>query len=589
MFLVTLRLSRYFHNYSGNRVTVNSWFQLSLKEGLTVFRDQSFSADMNAATVKRISDVNIIRTAQFAEDAGPMAHPIRPASYITCNNFYTVTVYDKGAEVIRMLHTLVGPKGYRAGTDIYFSRHDSEAVTTDHWIQAIHDANPDAFDVEKFTRWYSQAGTPEVTVTSVYDKEAKTLTLDMKQYVPPTHKQPEKLPALIPVKTGLIGPDGAPVLVNLGGSDEPAFDKVLILSEETQSFVLHDVPEGTMPSLLRNFSAPVKLKYEQGESLEALAFQMGNDADEFNRWDAGQKIALKIILESVNSTSDSFPPVPESVTTAFRKTLMNEDIDAALRAEVFYLPSESYIVDQVKVADPVKIRVARKHVRKQIAIALEQDLRTTLKNGSGIKEYTLDNTAQGGRALRNVALSLLAMLETEEINNFALDQVRVGTNMTDVLAALGTLSSGKSEQRDLALKEFCEKWENDRLVVDKWMRIQSSAPREDALETVKKLMDHKAFDITVPNSVYALIGGYASSNLHIPENGEGYKFLTDQILALDKLNPQVAARIARVFTRIKKYDEGRQALMRAQLERMKATEGLSKDVFEVVTNCLAVA
>lgn len=578
----------YFHNYSGNRVTVNSWFQLSLKEGLTVFRDQSFSADMGARTVNRISAVNVMRTAQFAEDAGPMAHPIRPDSYITCNNFYTVTVYDKGAEVIRMLHTLCGPEGYRKGTDIYFKRHDSQAVTTDEWIQALHDANPNAFDVEKFKRWYSQAGTPEVTVTSVYDKNAKTLTLDMKQVVPPTHKQKEKLPALIPIKTGIIGPDGAKVLVNLGGKEESAFEKVLILSEASQSFVLHDVPEGSIPSLLRDFSAPVKLKYEQGETLEALAFQMSNDSDEFNRWEAGQKIALKIILECINSASGSFPDVPEIVTNAFRKTLTDESVDPALRAEVFFLPAESYIVGVMDVADPVKIRASRNHVKKQIAAALKDELTATLSAAPLSKEYKLDPAAQGGRALRNVALAFLGTLEDAATYSTALEQVRSGSNMTDVLAALGVLACSKSTQRDVALSEFYAKWESDRLVIDKWLRIQSGAPREDALQTTQKLMQHSAFDISVPNCVYALLGGFMA-NLHMPEDGSGYKFIADQILVLDKINPQVASRITRVFTRIKKYDEGRQKMMREQLERMKATDGLSKDVFEIVTNCLAIA
>lgn len=578
----------YFHNYSGNRVTVNSWFQLSLKEGLTVFRDQSFSADMGARTVNRIGQVNVMRTAQFAEDAGPMAHPIRPDSYITCNNFYTVTVYDKGAEVIRMLHTLCGPEGYRKGTDIYFKRHDGQAIATNDWIKAIHDANPNAFDKEKFERWYSQAGTPEVTVTSKYDKGAKTLTLDMKQVVPPTHKQKEKLPALIPIKTGIIGPDGAPVLVKLGEKEEPTPEKVLILSEASQSFVLHDVPEGSIPSLLRNFSAPVKLKYEQGETLEALAFQMSNDADEFNRWEAGQKIALRIILECINSPSDSFPDVPEIVKNAFRKTLVDQSVDPALRAEVFIMPAESYIVGVMDVADPVKIRAARKHVATQIAAALKDELTSTLNSAPASKEFTIDPAAQGGRALRNVALGYLSRLEEAATYDRALEQVRSGSNMTDVLAALGVLASSKGPQRDVALSEFYAKWKDDPLVVDKWLRIQSGAARDDALETTKSLMEHPAYDMSIPNCVYALLGGYMG-NLHMPEDGSGYSFIADQILALDKINPQVASRIARVFTRMKKYDEKRQGMMRKELERIKAREGLSKDVFEIITNCLAIA
>lgn len=551
-----------------------------------MFRDQSFSMDMSSATVKRIQDAAVIRSAQFAEDSGPMAHPIRPHSYITCNNFYTVTVYNKGAEVIRMLKTLVGPEGYRRGTDIYFSRHDGQAVTTNDWMKAIHDANPTSFDLEKFSRWYSQAGTPQVTVTSSYNKDTSSLLLNMSQVVPPTHDQPDKLAAFIPIRTGLIGPDGSPVLVD-DGESEASYDKVLILSEDSQTFVLKNVPEGTMPSMLRGFSAPVQLKYAQGESLEALAFQMGNDTDEFNRWDAGQKLALNVIFDCIKTSAEELPPVPEIVINAFRKTLMNEDIDASLRAEVFALPPESYIVNEMDVADPVKIRAARAHVRKQLAAGLEAEFRGMLDRGSDATEYKLDPASQGDRALKNVALSYIACLESKEIYERALTQVRAGLNMTDVLAALTVLSNSKSDEREIALAEFYNKWQDDRLVVDKWLRIQSCSLREDTLQTVQKLMTHKAFDISVPNCVYALIGGYAFTNVHMSTNGEGYEFIADQVLALDKLNPQVAARIARVFTRIRKYDEGRQALMRVQLERLVNTEGISKDVFEVASNSLA--
>lgn len=571
----------YFHNYSGNRVTVSSWFQLSLKEGLTVFRDQSFSSDMNSATPKRIDDVYIMRSAQFAEDSGPMSHPIQPKQFQTINNFYTVTVYDKGAEVIRMLHTLCGPKGYRRGTDIYFKRHDGQAITTNEWLQAIHDANPDAFDLAKFKRWYDQAGTPSVTVTSEYDAAAKTLTLNMSQVVPPTHKQPEKLPALIPVKTGIIGPDGKPVAVDIGDG-KPEMDKILILQEEKDTFVLHNVPEGSMPSMLRGWSAPVNFKYEQGETIEALAFQMANDADEFNSWEAGQKLCLKVINECL--AADTMPEVPAGIVEAFRKALSNTSVDAELRACLFGLPSESYILEQASVRDPVKIRAARNHLKLALATGLEKEFLAVLDEPVD-ETYSLDTVSQGKRAMRNTALAYLGALKKEEIYEKALAVVRAGRNMTEVQSALTTLAGSESTQRDAALKEFADKWNGNQLVLDKWLRTQSSAPRADALEVTKKLMEHEAFKITVPNCVYALFGGYMG-NMHIPTTGEGYEFIADQVLALDKINPQVASRIARVFTKIKKYDENRQSQMREQLIRIKGTEGLSKDVTEIVGNCL---
>lgn len=572
----------YFHNYSGNRVTVSSWFQLSLKEGLTVFRDQSFSADMNSAAVHRIGEVDVMRSAQFAEDSGPMAHPIQPKAFQTINNFYTVTVYDKGAEVIRMLHTLCGPEGYRKGTDNYFKRHDGKAITTDEWTQAIHDANPEAFDLKIFRRWYDQAGTPSVTVTSEYDKEAKTLTLKMKQVVPPTHDQAEKLPQLIPVKTGLIGPDGAPVKVD-DGNGKPATEKVFVLQEAEQFFVLKDVPEGSMPSMLRNFSAPVRFSYKQGESVDALAFQMAYDTDEFSRWEAGQKLAMKFIRECMASEGE-FPVLSEKVIDAFKKTWVAESIDKSLRAEAFGMPFESYVLEELGVSDPVKIRKSRSHLSKSLAVGLEAEFKATLEKPAPT-EYKLDPESQGDRAMRNTALAYLCKLEKDEYYDRALAVVREAPNMTQVQSALGTLAQSVSSQRDTALAEFAEKWKGTQLVLDKWIRIQTSAARDDALEVTKKLMEHEAFKITVPNSVYALLGGYAA-NMHIPTDGSGYQFMADQVIRLDKINAMVAARIARTFTKIKKYDENRQKQMKEQLERIAAVESLSKDVGEIVGNCL---
>lgn len=576
----------YFHNYSGNRVTVSSWFQLSLKEGLTVFRDQSFSADMNSATVKRISDVSILRSAQFAEDAGPMSHPIRPESYITCNSFYTSTVYNKGAEVIRMLKTLVGPEGFRRGTDIYFKRHDGQAITCEDWIQAIQDGNPQV-DLSVFQRWYSTSGTPVVSVNVIRDAAASTMTLACKQAIAPTVKQPTSEPLLIPLRVGIIAADGSSVPVDLGDGSEASTSRVLYFSDREASFVLHNVPEGSVPSLLREFSAPVKLVREDEVTEEELAFLMANDTDEFNRWESGQKLMLNFILDSVRSSGE-FGNISDVVVSAFKKTLLNEDVDAALRAQVFMPPSELYVIGQLEDVDPVRVRAAMTHMRHQLAESLEAELKSIVQAGLFEEgEYKLDSASQGKRVLKNVALGYLSVLGKKETHGLCVDIVRKVTNMTDVLAALSCLASTESPEREIALKEFYDKWESDYLVLDKWLRIQATAKRDGVLDEVLELTQHKAFKESVPNCVYALIGGYSTWNVHMPTDGSGYQFLADQVIRLDSMNPQVAARIARNFTRWRKFESVRAGQMQAELQRIKNSEKLSKDVFEVVSSCLA--
>lgn len=576
-----------FHNYSGNRVTLCRWFELTLKEGLTVFRDQSFSADMNSAAVKRIRDVTSLRAAQFAEDAGPLSHPIRPTSYISPSTFYTATVYSKGAEVIRMLKTLVGPEGYRRGTDLYFSRHDGQAVTCEDFLNCIQETNP-SVDLSTFPRWYSQAGTPVVTVSCEHDSAESTMTLKLSQEISKTAKQPETLPALIPVRMGIIGPDGNPVMVDDGSGATPVETKVLNFTERSQTFVLRNVPAGSVPSLFRGFSAPVKVLREGGTNRDELAFLMANDKDTFNAWESGQTLALETIVDLVKGSSDpaSFPSLPEKVIAAFGKALTNQNVDPSLRAELFTLPLESYVIEQVEVADPIRIRAARNHVRKQLAIGLQAEFKDVLQkchDDSG--EYRLDQASQGKRALKNVALSYLATLEDKDTFQLCLSQMRDGTNMTDVLAALSILSSYKIEEREVALAEFYNKWQNDQLVVQKWFRIQAMSPVQGALDDVKALLSHKAFDIARPNDVYSLIGGFAGGNLH-HVGEEGYVFLADQILRLDKINQQVAARVARVFNRWRKFDESRQAIMHKQFERIMNEKGISKDLYEVVESYL---
>lgn len=590
----------YFHNYSGNRVTCRSWFELTLKEGLTVFRDQCAAAEGPGAwtppVVKRISDVTRLRSSQFPQDAGPMAHPIRPESYVEINNFYTATVYEKGAAVVRMSRTLLGKEGFRRGAELYFERHDGQAVTCDDWMKALVDANPDGPDMTQFMLWYSQAGTPVLTIGTAYDAAARTLTLNVEQTVPATPGQPTKEPMHIPLATGLVGPDGAPVPVDVEGTPA-AYTVVLSVRKAKESFVLRGVPEGTVPSLLRDFSAPVKLVREGGVDRQEVAFLMANDTDDFNRWEAAQTLGMDVILEYVNTresdSSASFEPLSDAVIEAFRKTLRDEKTDPSLRARVMVLPDEGYVAEQVSVADPLLIHEARDSVKKQLATALRADLEAVAAANAAATagEYKIDPASQGARALKNVCLQYLAALGETATLDACLETVRTGSNMTDVLAALGVLSNSPDcPQREAALSEFYAKWKNDYLVMVSWLRIQAMASRPDALTAVKALMKHEAFDITNPNNVYSVVGGYAMANpvgFHSPPSGEGYIWLADVVLQLDKNNPQVAARMVSAFTRWRKYNSSRQETMKAQLERIRGTKGLSNDVFEICDKSLA--
>ena len=590
----------YFHNYSGNRVTCRSWFELTLKEGLTVFRDQCSAAEGPGAwtppVVKRISDVTRLRSSQFPQDAGPMAHPIRPESYVEINNFYTATVYEKGACVVRMARTLLGKEGFRRGAELYFERHDGQAVTCDDWMKALVDANPHGPDMSQFMLWYSQAGTPTLTVGTTYDTSAGTLTLNVEQTVPATPGQPTKEPMHIPLAVGLIGPDGSAVPVDVEGT--PAADTVVLsVRKHKESFVLRGVPDGTVPSLLRDFSAPVKLVREGGVDRLTTAFLMANDTDDFNRWEAAQTLGMDVILEYVSAreadASASFAPLSDGVIEAFRKTLRDEKTDPSLRARVMVLPDEGYVAEQVTVADPLLIHEARDSVKKQLATALRADLEAVAAASAAATagEYKIDPVSQGARALKNVCLQYLAALGESATLDKCLDTVRNGSNMTDVLAALGVLSNSPDcPQREAALSEFYSKWKDDYLVMVSWLRIQAMASRPTTLSAVKALMKHEAFDINNPNNVYAVVGGFAMANpvgFHSPPNGEAYVWLADVVLQLDKKNPQVAARMVSAFTRWRKYDATRQGVMKAQLERMRGTKGLSNDVFEICDKSVA--
>ncbi|HEY2773354.1 MAG TPA: aminopeptidase N [Candidatus Binatia bacterium] len=578
----------YFHNWTGNRVTCRDWFQLSLKEGLTVFRDQEFSGDRASRAVRRIGDVQLLRIYQFAEDAGPMAHPVRPDSYIEINNFYTTTVYNKGAEVVRMMHTLLGPERFRAGADLYFERHDGQAVTCDDFVQAMEDAS--GVDLAQFRLWYSQAGTPVLKVRRSYDAASKSLTLEIDQQCPPTPGQKDKLPMHIPLSVALLGPDGGELAMKLDGETTaaPATIRVLELRQPSERFRFVDVPVEPVPSLLRGFSAPVKL--EGAWSDEDLAFLAANDADAFNRWEAGQQLALRRVLELVEAHRGGKDlSLPPELLLAFRNTLTSEHLDSAFIARALVLPTESYVADQMAQVDVEGIHLVRCFLRKQLAKACRPELEERFRHCRGDARTSLEAEAVGRRALAAVCLAYLSRLGERWSEILAFEQFAIADNMTESIAALGVLSHLDCQERRWALDEFYGRWKHEPLVVDKWLGVQAMSELPGTLGEVERLMGHEAFDIKNPNKVRSLVGAFCSANavrFH-DASGDGYRFLADNVLKLDGLNPQVAARMAGIFSRWKRYDEARRELQRAELSRIAAEPTLSRDVFEVVTKSLS--
>lgn len=576
----------YFHNWTGNRVTCRDWFQLSLKEGLTVFRDQEFSADMSSRAVKRINDVRQLRTYQFAEDAGPMAHPVRPQSYIEINNFYTVTVYEKGAEVVRMYQTLLGREGFREGLALYLRRHDGQAVTTDDFAAAMADAN--GYDLAQFKRWYDQAGTPELVVSGTWDAQGHRYTLDVAQAWAPTPGQPDKQPVYIPLKVGLLAPDGQDMPLHLvGESSAGDTSRVLVVQAAQQRFTFVNVPEPPVPSLLRGFSAPVNVRFDYSD--EQLAFLLAHDSDAFARWDAGQRLTLRHLKRLVEDYRRGVPLRIEAVfLEAFEKLIQDRGLDSALLAEALTLPGEAYIAEQMDQVDVDAIHAARKVLQRALAEALESRFAEGYHNNRVNQRYRFDAADAGRRRLSNLCLAYLTTLDKPDYCALALEQYRRSDNMSDTMGALHALIHRDCSQRDEALQAFHDRWQGDALVMDKWFALQAMSTRTDTLDTVKRLMGHPLFTLKNPNKVRALIGAFANAN---PVNfhqasGAGYEFVGDRILELDGLNPQVAARLARGFSRWKHYDEARQAKMRAQLQRIAALSSLSKDVFEVVSKSL---
>jgi aminopeptidase N len=575
----------YFHNWTGNRVTCRDWFQLSLKEGLTVFRDQEFSADMASRAVKRINDVRSLRTIQFPEDAGPMAHSVRPDSYIEIGNFYTSTIYNKGAEVIRMQHTLLGRDGFRKGMDLYFKRHDGQAVTTDDFVCAMEDAN--GRDLKQFRRWYTQAGTPEISAAGYYDAASHSYTITLKQSCPATPGQPVKEPFHIPVAMGLLDRTGQALPLQLEGEAAPAgTSRVLELHEAEQSFRFINLPQAPLPSLLRGFSAPVKLRADT--SRQDLAFLLANDSDAFNRWEAGQRLAGEIILELIGAyRRGAALTLDDELVQAIAKALVS-DLDPALVAQILTLPSELYLAEMMAVVDVEGIHHAREFVRKTLALQLKAVFEETYRANTITGPYRFDGADVARRSLKNLSLNYLMTLDEPAALTLCMQQFKSADNMTDSIAALYALANSNCAERVPALAAFYDKWRHDTLVLDKWFALQATSQLPGTLAEVKALTLHPAFEIKNPNKVYALIGSFCRANpaqFHIA-SGEGYAFLADRVLQIDAFNPSVAARMLGAISRWRKFDTGRQALMQAQLERIVAHPGLSKDAYEVAAKSL---
>ncbi|MBM95210.1 MAG: aminopeptidase N [Oceanospirillaceae bacterium] len=578
----------YFHNWSGNRVTCRDWFQLSLKEGFTVFRDACFSADMNSATVKRIEDANIMRTVQFAEDGGPMAHPVQPDSFIEISNFYTVTIYEKGAEVVGMLHKILGADGFRKGSDLYFERHDGQAVTIYDFVSAMEDANQ--VDLSLFTRWYKQAGTPVISVSSDYSKAEQTLSLTLKQNCPDTPGQTDKLPMWIPVQLGLIGSDGQDLAVAPESADGKSLEniwsedsQVLHFTEAEETFIFRNVTEEPALSLFRGFSAPVKV--EQSQSDAELLFLLQNDSDGFNRWDAGQRL----MLNWIRSAQDDEFELPDVAVKVFAGLLADEELDPAMVAYLLTLPSESYIAEFSEVVDPHAIHLGRKRVRMAMAMALSDQFAACYQRLTSNLAYEPTPEQMTRRSLKNLALQYWSQATCEGLQA-ARHQFDASDNMTDQMAALSALVlSGEHELADACLDDFYKEWKHDALVVNQWLSAQAGSCELGTLERIQQLLEHEAFDWRNPNKIRSVLGAFANQALSFfhQQDGAGYQLLADAVIRLNATNPQIASRLLTPLTKWRRLTPELGDNMRGELQRIAASPDLSSDVYEVVTKALA--
>ena len=598
----------YFHNWTGNRITCRDWFQLSLKEGLTVFRDQEFSMDMagtpSARAVKRIEDVRVLRTVQFPEDAGPMAHPVRPDSYIEINNFYTVTIYEKGAEVVRMQHNLVGREGFAKGMKLYFERHDGHAVTCDDFSQAIADANPDsplAQNLQQFRRWYSQAGTPVLKAVGQYDAAAQTYTLTLSQSCAPTVGQAEKLPFVIPVQMGLLTANGQEIALQLQSeATAQGTSRMLVLTEAEQQFVFANVAEAPVPSLLRGFSAPVVLDCEFSDA--DLLTLLAHDSDPFNQWEASQRLGLRYALKAIATPADAASTngqfgleiLPVAFIDAMRRVLRDGQLDPAFKDLVLTLPSESYIAEQLAEVDPQRVHAVREAMILQLATTLQPEWETAWEAHRDTGAYSPDHVSAGRRALAGRALSMLCLHAAQTGDTVwpgkAYQRCKDAGNMTDRMAALSALVYSASPLAEPALQRFHALFKNDALVLDKWFALQGAASDRagNVLPAVKALMKHADFQIKNPNRARSLIFSYCNNaGAFHRADAAGYVFWADRVIEIDGFNPQVAARLARVMDRWSKLAEPYRAAARAAIERVAAKPNLSNDVREVITRALA--
>ncbi len=610
----------YFHNWSGNRVTCRDWFQLSLKEGFTVFRDQEFSSDLNSRAVQRIADADRLRVHQFPEDAGPMSHPIRPDSYMEINNFYTMTVYEKGAEVVRMIFTLLGRENFRKGTDLYFDRHDGQAVTCDNFVTAMEDAN--GVDLQQFRRWYGQSGTPELHIHGSHDPESKTYSMTVRQSCPDTvgqkgfgaekskndehekqtapveiqnskqnsHHSFQKQPFHIPLALGLLAADGHTLPLKLTGcTAEKNQDTIILeLRKQSETFVFENIPAAPVPSLLRGFSAPVKLLFDY--SIADLAFLLANDTDEFNRWETGQQLMIRISLEQIQRFQNHEPfNLPSELENAFRSLLnQTQEGDSALLALALSFPNEPYLGEFMDVIDVDAIHETRTFLRKELAQKLQPEFKKTYLEFQEEGAFKFDQHSMGRRSLKNVCLSYLSELGSLDIRKLTQTQFRKNENMTDVAGALGVLTHLDCPERETAFSEFENRWRKNTVVMDKWFALQAISCLPKTLDHVRKLTSHSAYEENNPNKIRALISTFSRFNqlrFHAGD-GSGYDFIAEQVLRVDQLNPQIAARLVSVFNNWEKFTETHKTKMNYQLQKIVKTPKLSGDVFEIVSKAL---
>jgi aminopeptidase N len=575
----------YFHNWTGNRVTCRDWFQLSLKEGLTVFRDQNFSGAMRSAGVKRIEDVRMLRARQFQEDAGPLAHPVQPQSYIAIDNFYTSTVYEKGAEVIGMLRTLVGDEGYRKATDLYFARYDGEAATVENWVTCFEDAC--GRDLRQFRLWYTQAGTPSIKAHAAYDTASKTYALTVSQDLAPTPGQPRKAPMHIPLRLGLVAADGRALPLTLEGENaEGPEERVLELTKPEERFVFVNVPEPPLLSFGRRFCAPAT--FAAPLDRRGLATLMARDHDAFNRWEAGQTLMREVMLDLVRQIAARAEPAVDPVAVdALGAALARADEDHAFAAQLLTPPLESELALQMHPAHPEAIHAARKTFIRAVADAHRAAFQRLYDKLDQTGAVTTDAASAGRRALRNASLRYLTAVDDEAAAALADAHYRAASNMTDMIAGLAALARMNSSHRERALAHFHDRFRNDALVLDKWLGLQAGSPLPGTPAGVRALMGHPFFDMKNPNRVRALVGAFAANHVCFhAANGEGYALVGETIRTLDAINPQGAARMASVFENWRRYDEKRQALMRAQLEACLAVPERSSNLFEVASKML---